>query len=174
MNKNNAKDFLPFVQALAEGKTIQIKDSFDGSWKDIEDGVNFGFDPEHYRIKPETTKWWVMPNFDWDEQYNPSIGLNYFVEEQKDSYSKNRPPLKSDFNSKEAAERWLNNYLLEQEYFQSAAKRFEVFSAIMSGYADRFKHHKPLERHYLEFKVHEFLEDVDKMDESIWSAGEGE
>lgn len=66
------------------------------------------------------TKWWIMPNFDCFEQYNPSIGLNYFVEEQKDSYSKSRPPLKSDFNSQEEAEKWLKNYLKEEEIFKSA------------------------------------------------------
>ena len=63
-----------------------------------------------------------MPNFDWDEQFNSSIGLNYFVEEQKDSYSKNRPPLKSDFNSKEEAERWLKDYLDKEFLFKSAIK----------------------------------------------------
>lgn len=171
MNKNNAKNYLPFVQALAEGKTIQIKDS-DGSWKDMKDGINFGLDPEDYRIKPETTKWWIMPNFNWNEQYNPSIGLNYFVEEQQDSYSRSRPPLKSDFNSKEEAEKWLNNYLLEESVFQSAAKRFDIFSAIMSDYADRLKNHKQLDKIYLEFKVHEFLEDINKMDEVIWNPDE--
>lgn len=65
-------------------------------------------------------KWWVMPNFDCFEQYNPSIGLNYFVERQKDSYSKNRPPLKSDFESKETAERWLKEYLEQEVIFKSA------------------------------------------------------
>ena len=70
----------------------------------------------------KNTKWWIMPNFDWDEQFNSSIGLNYFVEEQKDSYSKNRPPLKSDFNSKEEAERWLKDYLDKEFLFKSAIK----------------------------------------------------
>ena len=167
MNINNAKGHLSFVQALAEGKTIQFKED-DGSWSDLYN-ISFNFEPERYRIKPETTKWWVMPNFNWDEQYNPSIGLNYFVEEQEESYSRSRPPLKSGFDSKEEAEKWLNNYLLEESVFQSAAKRFEIFSAIMSDYADRFKHHKQLEKHYLEFKVHEFLEDIDKMDELLWT-----
>ncbi len=68
----------------------------------------------------KSNKWWIMPNFDCFEQYNPSIGLNYFVEEQKDSYSRSRPPLKSDFNSKEEAEEWLKNYLKEEKVFKSA------------------------------------------------------
>ena len=70
--------------------------------------------------KKNKKKWWIMPNFDFFEQYNPSIGLNYFVEEQKDSYSRSRPPLKSDFNSKKEAEKWLKNYLKEEELFNSA------------------------------------------------------
>lgn len=171
MDISNAKDYLPFVQALAEGKTIQVKDK-DGNWNDMKYNIGFDSDPKCYRIKPEITKWWIMPNFNWNEQYNPSIGLNYFVEEQKNTYSRSRPPLKSDFNSKEEAEKWLNNYLLEESVFQSAAKRFEIFSAIMTDYADRFKHHKPLEYNYLKFKIHEFLEDIDKMDEVIWNADE--
>ena len=73
--------------------------------------------------KETQKKWWIMPNFDIFEQFNinnPSIGLNYFIEEQKDSYSRSRPPLKSDFNSKEEAEEWLKNYLKEEEIFKSA------------------------------------------------------
>ena len=70
--------------------------------------------------KESKKKWWIMPNFDIFEKYNPSIGLNYFIEEQKDFYSRSRPPLKSDFNSKEEAEEWLKNYLEEESLFKSA------------------------------------------------------
>jgi hypothetical protein len=51
MNKENARLFLPLVQALADGKKIQFERTA-GHW---EDGVNleFGFDPKSYRIKPE-------------------------------------------------------------------------------------------------------------------------
>ena len=71
--------------------------------------------------KKNKKKWWIMPNFDIFEQFNnPSIKVNYFIEEQKDSYSRSRPPLKSDFNSKEEAEKWLKNYLEEESLFESA------------------------------------------------------
>ena len=52
MNKNNAKDFLPMVQALADGKTIQF---YTGSWVDLssEDETSFALPLERYRIKPE-------------------------------------------------------------------------------------------------------------------------
>jgi hypothetical protein len=51
MNKKNAKDYLPFVQAMADGKTIQWK-SDEGFWSDI-DEIEFCMydDPECYRIK---------------------------------------------------------------------------------------------------------------------------
>jgi hypothetical protein len=51
MNKENAKDYLPLVQAMADGKIIQFN-HIDGHW---EDSVNleFGFDPKYYRVKPE-------------------------------------------------------------------------------------------------------------------------
>ncbi len=56
MNKDNAKDYLPLVQALAEGKTIQLK-AF-GQWIDLEN-PDFVYSLKHYRIKPEPKKEWV-------------------------------------------------------------------------------------------------------------------
>jgi hypothetical protein len=90
----------------------------------------------------KNTKWWIMPNFDCFEQYNSSIGLNYFVEEQKDSYSKSRPPLKSDFNSKEEAERWLKNYLNEEKLFNSAIMEIDNLGSNLSMIKDKLKQHK--------------------------------
>jgi hypothetical protein len=51
MNKDKAHLYLPYVQAMADGKTVQWKTD-SGNWKD---GVNLGFseNPEDYRIKPE-------------------------------------------------------------------------------------------------------------------------
>jgi hypothetical protein len=49
MTKENAEEFLPIVQALAEGKTIQFGGLQD--WSDIRD-VLFDSEPEYYRIKP--------------------------------------------------------------------------------------------------------------------------
>lgn len=57
MNASNAKLFLPLVQALAEGKTIQqINDH--GKWIDIKEPV-FSHDISTYRIKPEPREFWV-------------------------------------------------------------------------------------------------------------------
>jgi hypothetical protein len=74
MNKENAKDYLPFVQAMADGKTIQWK-SDEGFWSDI-DEIEFCMydDPSCYRIKPEPRTWeiYVGPSgeiicgYNWD------------------------------------------------------------------------------------------------------------
>ena len=52
MNRSQAKGMLPFIQALAEGKPIQLKDRI-GNWMDV-DSINVEFcSPNVYRIKPE-------------------------------------------------------------------------------------------------------------------------
>lgn len=62
MNKDNAHEFLPLVQALADGKTIQIE-SLDGTyWFDSKgNNPDFSLDPSCYRIKPEprTFEMWI-------------------------------------------------------------------------------------------------------------------
>lgn len=70
----------------------------------------------------KATKWWIMPKYTpFNDYYNyKQFGSCYYVAEQEDVYSKSCPPLKSDFNSKEEAEEWLNNYLEEDSLFKSA------------------------------------------------------
>lgn len=95
-------------------------------------------------IKKEknSKKWWIVPNFDFFyEQYNPSIGHNYFIEEQKDFYSKNRPPLKYNFNSHEEAEKWLKNYQ-EELTFKKAYNELSYFINKLSSIAENLKHHQ--------------------------------
>lgn len=58
MNKEEAKDFLPLVQALAEGKTIQYCNQ-EGNWLDVS-APAFHKKPELYRIKPEPHVLWVL------------------------------------------------------------------------------------------------------------------
>lgn len=58
MNKHNAKDYLPLVQALAEGKEIQHRSSVSGTWGDVVQ-TSFSDEPSCYRIKPEPRKAWV-------------------------------------------------------------------------------------------------------------------
>lgn len=57
MNKDNAKDYLPLVQALADGKVVQYKWA-DGKWRDGEE-LSFESELEHYRIKPEPREIWA-------------------------------------------------------------------------------------------------------------------
>lgn len=55
MNRQQAKELLPIIQAFAEGKTIQVKSS-DGLWYGREGEnceFNFNADPQVYRIKSE-------------------------------------------------------------------------------------------------------------------------
>ena len=71
MNKDNAHEYLPLVQALADGKTIQIKAT---EWEDFEEHENIEFDadPSNYRIKPEPRKFEILVNttlhssYDWE------------------------------------------------------------------------------------------------------------
>ena len=61
MNKNNAKDYLPLVQALSEGKTIQYHNITFGKWEDFEGtDISFSADASKYRIKPEPRVIWVL------------------------------------------------------------------------------------------------------------------
>ena len=54
MTREEAKELLPIIQAFAEGKTIQYKNTFD-KWDDVEIDENLSFKdtPSMYRIKPE-------------------------------------------------------------------------------------------------------------------------
>lgn len=61
MNKDNAAQYLPFVQALAEGKTIQVFS--DGEWLDLTN-VLFNAPLENYRIKSESVRMYVVTWFD--------------------------------------------------------------------------------------------------------------
>lgn len=73
MNKDNAKEYLPLVQALADGKTIQFDD--DGDWVDVINLNTESYDYDEYRVKPEprTFDMWLTP-----------IGTMYPVGNSKD------------------------------------------------------------------------------------------
>lgn len=57
MNKDNAKDYLPLVQALAEGKTIQMLEGH-GYWVDMVE-ISTEIPASLYRIKPEPREIWM-------------------------------------------------------------------------------------------------------------------
>lgn len=62
MNKDNAHEYLPLVQALADGKMIQYFDD-NGGWSDRPEPLMTG-NPEWYRVKPEprTFDVWLAPH----------------------------------------------------------------------------------------------------------------
>ena len=55
MKREQAKELLPIIQAFAEGKEIQYRNSFN-EWIDIKknEGLSFIKTPLDYRIKPES------------------------------------------------------------------------------------------------------------------------
>ena len=53
INKDNAKQFLPIIKALTEGKTVQY--NLLGRWVTCID-FDFNAAPSYYRIKPEPQK----------------------------------------------------------------------------------------------------------------------
>ena len=50
MDRNQAKDLLPIIQAFAEGKCVETKTG--SGWISIEN-MSFAGNPDNYRIKPE-------------------------------------------------------------------------------------------------------------------------
>lgn len=98
-------------------KVYNLESFTDEERQRVEDLIN------QIEEEKKVQKWWIMPkyscfsnNMDLYEKFGPC----YQVEPQKDSYSRSRPPLKSDFESKEAAEKWLKYYLEQEEIFKSA------------------------------------------------------
>ena len=59
MNKDNAHDYIPLLQALGDGKTIQYKRT-DNEWEDLV-SVDFNYSSKYYRVKPEprTFEMWL-------------------------------------------------------------------------------------------------------------------
>ena len=84
MNKDNAKDYLPLVQALADGKQLQYLDGF-GNWGDT-GGIYapyFDEDPSCYRIKPEPRTFEVWHNKITGEIENGDVfGYDTYIWEQ--------------------------------------------------------------------------------------------
>lgn len=54
MTQKQAKEFLPFIQAMADGETIQYRYSEAGKWADI-DNPSFSDSRFKYRVKPKPT-----------------------------------------------------------------------------------------------------------------------
>lgn len=83
MNKDNAPLYLPFVQALADGKTIQVyrRGHLGGEeryWFDYDTSLPLdAIDPSILRIKPEPRRvlvWW--PKSSCNDLYSPRLTDN--------------------------------------------------------------------------------------------------
>ncbi len=77
MNKNNAHLYLPLVQALADGKTLQ-GDTGHGDWVDFDiiENILFNDEPERYRVKPTPVERWIAV-FDGSEGINRFSTMHY-------------------------------------------------------------------------------------------------
>lgn len=51
MNRQQAKELLPIIQAFAEGKVVEMKTS-KGNWE-VQEEMSFVLAPQKYRIKPK-------------------------------------------------------------------------------------------------------------------------
>lgn len=92
--------------------------------------------------KKNKKKWWIVPQYNLFSYEESQFGESYIVEEQEDSYSRSRPPLKSDFNSKEEAEKWLKNYLEEESLFNSAEDEINNLNCNLGLIYDKLQKHE--------------------------------
>lgn len=54
MNRSEAKELLPIIQAFAEGKEIEFRSKgFDEEWRELKQIPGLSYDSFEYRIKPE-------------------------------------------------------------------------------------------------------------------------
>lgn len=74
MNKGNAAQYLPLVQAVADGKEIQ-HNAFGTEWIVLHN-PSFTESPERYRIKPEPREWWLV---DVKPAVHGGVGIRYAI-----------------------------------------------------------------------------------------------
>ncbi len=82
MTKDEAKEYLPLITALAEGKTIQFLNTTSKEWRDCNTMNVFGYAPECFRIKPE-------PKVIWVNEYTDGNHNAYRSKERAMNMSKN-------------------------------------------------------------------------------------
>lgn len=59
MNREQAKQLLPIIQAFADGETVQI--NCEGCWRDMAfESPIFDGPPSVYRIKPKPVECWIV------------------------------------------------------------------------------------------------------------------
>lgn len=76
MNQENAHEYLPLIQAFADGKNLQFQTNKFGNsyWRDFGETEEIGFydGPEYYRIKPEPRTFVILRN-KYSGQFHPDI-----------------------------------------------------------------------------------------------------
>jgi hypothetical protein len=92
----------------------------------------------------KATKWWIMPKYPIFGSEIQQFGQSYYVEPEQDSYSRSKPPLKSGFESKEAAEKWLKDYLKEEDLFSKAKDEIGYLKGSLEQILARFNRHEYL------------------------------
>lgn len=92
----------------------------------------------------KSTKWWIMPKYSVLDNIADfeRYGHCYQVEPQEDMYSRSRPPLKSGFESKEAAEKWLKDYLAEEDLFLKAIDEINNLNCNLGHILEKFNRHE--------------------------------
>ena len=100
--------------------------------------------------KKNKQKWWIVPKYRVFSEEAQELGQSYTVEPQKDIYNRGKPPLKSDFNSKEEAEKWLNNYLEEEKLFKVARDELNNLIRNLGYVVEKLQRHEYISNEYWE------------------------
>ena len=87
-------------------------------------------------------KWWIMPRYPIFGSEVEQFGQSYYVEPQQDTYSRSKPPLKSDFNTKEEAQKWLDDYLHEEDLFLKAIDEINNLNCNLGHLVDKLRKHE--------------------------------
>lgn len=125
---------------MAENCKVYNLESFtDEERKRVEDLIN-----QIEEEKKNKKKWWIVPKnsvfFNIDAY--KIFGEEYYVEIQKNFYPSSLPPLKSDFNSKEEAEKYLENYLKEEKIFKSAKDEIDNLGCNIGHVVKKLQRHE--------------------------------
>jgi hypothetical protein len=74
-------------------------------------------------------------------KYN-EYGLCYQIEPEELTYSRSELPLKTGFNSKEEAEKWLKDYLAEEDLFNQAIEEITKLINNLGSLVQKFRNHQ--------------------------------
>lgn len=123
---------------MAENCKVYNLESFtDEERERVEDLIN-----QIEEEKKNKKKWWIMPKYNYFEKNEMFEHDAYCIEIQEESYSRSKPPLKSNFNSKEEAEEWLKNYLEKERLFKSAKYDIDNLVCNLGYVVEKFQNHE--------------------------------